>query len=341
MNILIIGCGMFGFGLAKYLAEKFHNDPKTVIYSTDQDKAVIESLKLTHQHPYHYPGIKIPHKVNFILSPNDILPCIDLLVLAVPSQMVRDTVRNLKGMKAGTIVLNTAKSLELETNLRLSEVMQEEFSRNGQIVTLATFAGGTIANEFVEGAPLGADIACQNYITCKSLQKIFSSNRLRIYGNTDLIGVEYAAAFKSIIAILAGIISGLSYPFGSETHLISRASNEASKMAILLGASEHTFSMKSQCWGNDLWMSCLGNTRNRQFGIRIGQGEPVSQALEEMRKQRKIVEGYYTVKVAYDLDKQLGLNNLIFNEVYSIVYQGKNPKDSIDFIMGSIHDEIL
>jgi len=341
MNILIFGCGLFGFGLVNHFSKKFELNDSVKIYAYDINKTIVDSLKTNNEHPYHFKGRKISHNVEFINEYIDVLKQIDLLVLAIPSQTIRETVKTFHNLKLNTIIVNTAKSLEIGTNMRLSEVIQNEMSKLGKPITVATFSGGTIASEFIEEAPLGADIACSNYIICKSLQKIFSSNQLRIYGNTDQIGVEYAGAFKNAIAILAGIISGLNFPFGSVTHLISRAADEVSKMAIMLGASEHTFSFKTQCWGNDLWMSCLGNTRNRYFGSLIGQGIPVDKALEQMKQSHKIVEGYHTIKVIYDLGKELELNNIILNQLYDIIYNGKNPKSAIETIMSTIHEEII
>ncbi len=341
MNIMIFGCGLFGFGLTKYFGKKFNKDPNTKIYSYDIDKNVVDTLKNSRAHPYHFPGHKIPDTVIFTNKYQEVLKSIDLLVLAIPAQTVRETVASFKDIKPNSIIINTAKSLEIGTNMRLSEVIHTELSKLGKPVTVATLSGGMIAEEFVNEAPLGADIACPNYIICKSLQKIIRSNKLRVYGNTDQIGVEYSGAFKNVIAILAGIVSGLKLPLGSETHLISRASEEARKMAVMLGASEHTFSTKSQCWGNDLWMSCIGNSRNRKFGFNIGSGKKVDETLKSMKKERKIVEGYNTIKVAYELGKELNLNNIILNELYEIVYNRRAPKDGIENIMDTINEEII
>lgn len=165
------------------------------------------------------------------------------------------------------------------------------------------------------------------------MQEIFHSGTLRIYGNTDILGVEYAGAFKNVIAILAGIINGLDLPYGSETHMISRAAKEAKNIAVALGAKPHTFSMESQCWGNDLWMSCTGKSRNREFGKLIGKGLSPKEALEKMETEHKLVEGYYTTGAIPKLSKKTNVNAPIFNEIYKIVYEEKDASESIKYLM--------
>jgi len=187
-----------------------------------------------------------------------------------------------------------------------SEVISEELG-NSLRYALAKLSGGTFAQDIVNDAPLGADIACPDKGALKKLQTIFHSKTLRIYPNTDLLVVEYAGAFKNVIVILAGIVNGLKLPYGSETHMISRASKEAKEIAVKLGAKPHTFSMESQCWGNDPWMSCTGKSRNREFGKLIGIGYSPEEALKKMEKDCKLVEGYYTVKTIPKLCEKTGV----------------------------------
>ena len=133
--------------------------------------------------------------------------------------VMTDTYDNLKD---GAIILNTAKALEIGTSKIFSEVIKEEITSTSINYSIAKLSGGTFAVDLVNDVPLGADIACENPSALKILQEIFHGTTLRIYGNTDLIGVEYAGAFKNVIAIFTGIINGLGLPYGSETHMISR-----------------------------------------------------------------------------------------------------------------------
>lgn len=336
INISIYGCGMFGFALAKHFGEKYKTNNQYKIMSYDRNKEVVEHINRNKCHPYHFPHVKLSDKNKITNDIQSFIADADILILAVPSQSVRAVARDAKKyINKNLIIVNTAKALECKTNKRLSEVINEELSGNEYTHRLAHFSGGTIAQDIVNGAPLGADIACENIQTCKMLQDMFSNENLRVYGNTDMIGIEYAGAFKNVIAILAGITNGMGLPYGSETHLISRAAKEAKDIAVRLGAKEHTFSMESQAWGNDLWMSCTGDTRNRYFGELIGKGESPDNALQILKNDHKIAEGYNTAKIIPKLSKDVGCDLDILMHIHYILFNHKKCSTAINEIMNT------
>ena len=329
-KICIYGCGMFGFALAKHFGDKFEKNPKYEIISYDRKRYVVDHINETKCHPYHFTHIKLSDKNKVTNDIYSFIDGADILILAVPSQSIRDVTNGLKrNICEDVIIVNTAKALECKTDKRLSEVINEYLPNN----KIAHFSGGTIAQDLVNGAPLGAEIACEDIQTCNMLQILFSNERLRVYPNLDIVGVEYAGAFKNIIAILAGIISGMGLPYGSETHFISMAAKDAKHAALCLGAKEHTFSMESQSWGNDLWMSCTGNTRNRRFGGLIGEGANSANALDTLKKEHKLVEGYYTAKSIPNLCSNTNYDSFILMQIYEILYNNKKCSDAINDIM--------
>ena len=182
-------------------------------------------------------------------------------------------------------------------------------------------------------AALGAEIGCEDYVTAKQLQELMSNQHLRVYANTDITGVEYAGSLKNVISIGAGISDGLKNPYGSKTLMISRASAEAKHLALKLGAKEHTFSTESQAWSNDLWMSCIGNTRNRYLGELIGKGCSVDEALEILTKEHKIAEGYPTAKVVHSLAVEHNVEVPVMDKIYEILYEAKKPKEAMYELM--------
>ncbi len=342
MKIGIIGTGMFGFAISRYLGRKYLSGETVSIVAYDINKKLIEHLKKTREHLYHFKGKKLPKNVLVTNNKIEAVRDADIIILAVVSQAIREVIKEIKDyLKNGVVIVNTAKALEIETGKTFSEVITEEMKNQGLNFVVAKLSGGMFAEDLVNDAPLGADIACEDKDILRKLQKIFHSSTLRVYANTDLIGVEYAGAFKNVIAILAGIINGLGLPYGSETHMISRAAKEAKEIAVALGAKPYTFSMESQCWGNDLWMSCTGKSRNREFGRLIGSGSSPKEALREMEKKHKLVEGYYTTGVIPMLCEKTGVRAPILNEVYKIVYEEKNPLESIKDIMNREVENII
>jgi len=325
---------MFGFALAHHLGVKYLENKENTIVTYDSNSELMRHLETDRSHPYHFKDKKLPKNVYFARTKKELIEDADVVILAVTSQAIREIIKEIKAyLKDNIIIVNTAKALEIGTNKLFSEVIEEGISNTTSNYTIAKLSGGTFAEDLVNDAPLGADISCENIVVLKKLQEIFQGRNLRIYGNTDLIGVEYAGAFKNVIAILAGVINGLGLPYGSETHMISRAAKEAKEIAVALGAHPHTFSMESQCWGNDLWMSCTGRSRNREFGRLIGTGLSPSDALEKMKAGRKLVEGYYTIGAIPQLCKKANLRSPIFNEIYNMVYEEKAPKGSIKHLM--------
>lgn len=334
MKISIVGTGMFGFAIGRHLAKKYLADDTIIVITYDSNAELMQHLRRYRTHLYHFKDKKMPPNVSFASDKKELIEDADVIVLAVTSQAVRSIVEEIKDyFKNGVIILNTAKALEIKTGKIFSDVIKEEITNTAINYCNAKLSGGTFAVDLVNDVPLGADIACVNISALKKLQEIFHGKTLRIYGNTDLVGVEYAGAFKNVIAILAGIINGLGLPYGSETHIISRAAKEAKEIAVALGGKPHTFSMESQCWGNDLWMSCTGKSRNREFGRLVGTGLSPSDALEEMKAGRKLVEGYYTAEAIPQLCEKAKMDSPILYEIYNMVYEEKEPNKSIKHLM--------
>lgn len=297
-KISIYGLGSFGYALANYLSDL--NNDNLIIHGYSRSINKLSSTK-------------------FIIdkSPKELLLNCKVLILAVPSQATLDVIDKIKNyIPKNLIIVNTAKSLDEKLGNRLSCIFSEKL--RGIKYNYALLSGGTIADDLYKQQPLGVDIACTNKKILPELINLFQSKNLKVYPTTDLTGVEYAAAFKNVISILAGIIKGMGFSYGAETHIISRAAGEVEKLVVgNLGGKKRTFTMKSQCWGNDLWMSCTGNTRNREFGVLLGKGLSVDKAIKLMDKQDKLVEGINTIKV---LDKIASISDYpLLNFLYKFI----------------------
>jgi len=146
------------------------------------------------------------------------------------------------------------------------------------------------------------------------------------------VGVEYASAFKNVVSVLAGIIKGMGFSYGSETHIITVIADELENIAIgHFGANKATFSMKSQAWSNDLWMSCTGSTRNREFGILLGKGISAKKAVLIMKKQGKTIEGINTIAI---LDTIVPLKNYpLLKFLHSLIVKKNIKVDAIKEII--------
>ncbi|NQV12781.1 MAG: NAD(P)-binding domain-containing protein [Parcubacteria group bacterium] len=329
LKVSVCGLGNFGFAIIKHLSENAEWVGFN-LYGCDQDKKLLENLRTKHQHLIHHPETKINNDVIFVDSLEELIAGADVLILAVTSTAIKEVIRAVKPhINKKLIILNTAKALDNSTGKRYSEIITEELVDLEYPWTFATLAGGTIASDLFKSEPLGIDIASKDEKSLSLLSDIFTSDNLNVYTTTDLKGVEYAAAFKNAIAILAGIVKGLGFSYGSETHLISRTAGEVEDLALSLGAKPETFAVKSQCWGNDMIMSCTGNTRNREFGILLGQGLSIEQAAKKMKEENKTVEGINTLQA---IKKVIGDDSskypLLYN-LHEIVYNNQDPRQTL------------
>ncbi len=305
LNVSIYGIGSFGYALLKHLDRKA--DDTFTLSAYDYDEKLMNHFIARRKHLYVQRSAKISERPSFAKSPEELLRKCDVLILAVSSDSTKEVMQNIRTFaKKPITIVNTAKALDKNTGDRLSKIASRELS--GIDYSYAFLAGGTIANDLFKHEPLGIDLACDNAAVLKILQPIFESNNLHVYTTSDLAGVEYAAAFKNIISILAGIVYGLGFSYGAETHAISKTAQLIADACVqTLGADPETFSMGRQCWGNDLWMSSTGKTRNRQLGIMLGKGVPASEALRAMHSSGKLVEGVNTLQV---LDKVKGIREI-------------------------------
>jgi glycerol-3-phosphate dehydrogenase (NAD(P)+) len=330
MKVALYGIGNFGYALLKHLDRFKSSDHEIVAF--DRNDKLLASLRKTRTHLFFHKKFKISSNISFASSPKELVNDADIVILAVTSSATREVMKNIgPHLKQNVILLNTAKALDFKTGQPLSEVV------NGSLKTKHSYsvmAGGTIARDLFKHDPLGIDIASDSKDALKTLKDLFSSETLKVYTTQDLTGVEYASAFKNVIALLAGTVNGLGLSYGSETHLISRASAEIGGLIVKhFGGQAKTFSMGSQCWGNDLWMSCTGQTRNRKFGVLLGKGFTNKQALAMMEKEHNTVEGLNTLA---SMKKALGSHfdqYPVLVAIHDIVAKDKNPSAVISQLM--------
>lgn len=297
-RIGIYGIGNFGYALLRLLAPKAASG--VCITAFDRNEEVRRLLRDERRHPDFDVSAPLEAEVRIVDDPAVLARESDLLILAAPSDATRDVIGALRpalAERSSIILMNTAKALDAASGRLLSDVVAENLGGEGPNWRYAVFSGGTIAADMLGGQPLGATVACSDRSFLQPLSETLSSPSLWIQTTDDVRGVQLAGAFKNIVSICAGMTEGLGLAYGAETHLISRLSDEVAEFCISeLGAAPSTFALGSQCWGNDMWMSCTGPTRNRALGRLIGSGRLLEEAEREMRAARKTVEGAQTVR---------------------------------------------
>ncbi|PIU83715.1 MAG: glycerol-3-phosphate dehydrogenase [Elusimicrobia bacterium CG06_land_8_20_14_3_00_38_11] len=322
MKIAVIGAGAWGTTLAQHLIKNGHQ-----ITLWEFDKSRLEYLK-TRRHPLFF------HHVNLdknILLTNALAQAVtkkDIIVLAVPSQTMRDTSKKIKRyIDKNQIFVIVSKGIEIKTGKLLSEVIREELNLIAP-KNITALSGPSFAKEVVRGLPTTM-VSAGDKKNSEIIQKIFSAPNLRIYTNSDIIGVEVGGAVKNVIAIAAGIAYGMGLGDNTAAAIITRGLVEVARLGIKLGAKKETFAGLTGM--GDLVMTAFSkNSRNRNFGELIGSGVMVKNA---SRKIGMVVEGIPTTEAVIKLSKKLKIEMPITNEVHKIIFENKNPKSAILSLM--------
>lgn len=330
----VYGTGHFGYALLHHLEHKAGSQIELKAY--DRNPQIRASLATQRQHPLYESGSLLAEHVRIVDSVAELMDGLEILILAVTSISMREVSARIAAepWTSPLTIVNTAKALDYQTGRRLSEIVAEVISNPSQPVTYAALAGGTIAGELLSQNPLGMTIACLDRGKLGELKWLFGSPNMWVEVTTDLVGVEHAGAFKNVIAICAGMVRGLGFSYGAETHLISRMAQEAEKFCIgCLGAAPETFSIGSQCWGSDLWMSCTGSSRNRALGELLGEGQSLQEANEQMAAQQKTVEGVQTLRALDAILQDYPDELRLIRTAHQVILHNAPPKTLVDALM--------
>lgn len=320
-TVSVIGSGSWGTALSVLLAKK-GLDVRLWGYKKDTFDAIIRER----ENRKYLPGVEIPQNVQVFLKQEEAIQGGDLVLLSVPSQAVRTTAQSISSYIAdGQIVINTAKGLEVKTLKRLSQVIQEEIPQGRAVV----LSGPSHAEEVARDIPTTVVSASEDIDAAELVQDVFMSSSFRVYTNSDLIGVETGGALKNIIALAAGISDGLGFGDNTKAALMTRGIAEIARMGNAMGASILTFAGLSGV--GDLIVTCTSmHSRNRRAGILIGQGNSLDEALKDVGM---VVEGVTTCEAAYELSRSLNVEMPITEQLYEVLFQGKDPRAAVEELM--------
>lgn len=321
MKICFLGAGSWGTALAFILSDKNYE-----INMWTKEEEHFNSLVETRENSKYLPGVKLKEKIKFY---NDIGKAIDgaeIVVLAIPSQAVRSVLEVAKGYtNKDQIIVNVAKGIENGTHMRISEVVEEILPSNKYVI----LSGPSHAEEVSRYTPTTIVSASYDCDAAEKVQDVFMTESLRVYTNTDVIGVEVGGSLKNIIALGAGISDGLGYGDNTKAALMTRGISEMARLGEAMGGKPDTFAGLSGI--GDLIVTCTSmHSRNRRCGIMLGEGLSLEESIDKIGM---VVEGAYTVKAAYELSLEYGVDMPITKEIYTVLYEGANAKESVLSLM--------
>ena len=305
----------------------------------------LEQIEQNRENKKFLPGYKLPEQLVFEADDELIMAGADLIVSAVPCQFMRGVWKRLKDyVPQGVPIVSVAKGIENDTLLRPTQIigeildekrgMRDEGRRmrdEGRGMRFAVLSGPTIADELARRLPATACAAAEDEALAKEIQHTFSDGVpwLRVYTNTDIVGVELAGAMKNIIAIAAGIIDGTDAGDNAKAALLTRGLAEITRLGVTMGAKEQTFAGLTGL--GDLVTTCISpKGRNRSFGERVGKGQTAEQA---QRATESVVEGVATCKSVVALGARYNVEMPITQAVYEVLFEDKPVQTAISDLM--------
>ena len=324
-DIGIIGAGSWGTAIASLLA---HNGHRITLWVYEDE--VCKHIANHRENHVYLPGIPIPDLVMSTQSFSEASTNKDLIVSAVPSQLVRQIITKcVPSIDNRTTIVSLSKGIENETLKFMSGVFEEIFP-NKLYSQTAFLSGPSFAKEVAQHLPTAVVVASINQEIAEKVQQVFATPFFRVYTSNDVIGVELGGALKNIIAIAAGCSDGLGFGHNTRAAIITRGLAEISRLGIKAGAHSLTFSGLSGL--GDLVLTCTGAlSRNRSVGIKLGEG----MALEKIVASSKMVaEGIKTTQSAFQLAQRLKVEMPIVEQVYQILYHNKDPRQAVTDLMG-------
>jgi glycerol-3-phosphate dehydrogenase (NAD(P)+) len=318
MKVTVIGAGAWGTALANLLCQ---NQNAVTLWGHEPDHVL--TMKQTGRNELFLPGIPLARDLAFEPDLATAATGSECVVVALPSKFLRAVTGRLPDF--GGIAVSVTKGIESESGLTMSGVLRETMPK----ATAAAMSGPTLALEVAREIPAAIVAAHADRNVARTVQRLFHRPSFRVYTSDDVVGVELGGALKNVVAIAAGMGDGVGFGDNAKAALITRAISEIRRLGMACGAAAETFSGLSGL--GDLAVTCFSRlSRNRAFGERIGRGEKVEAILASTIT---VAEGYPTAPAARQLARKFGIETPIMDEVYAMLYEGKNVRQAVQDLM--------
>jgi glycerol-3-phosphate dehydrogenase (NAD(P)+) len=323
-KIGVIGAGAWGTALAMLLADKGHD---VALWMYEQDLA--EETARTRENRVYLPGFILPASIAVTSSLEAAVRDRPFILSVVPSHTARTVARHFSPhLSHDAVIISASKGIEIDTLMPLSEVFKDVLPQKYH-KRLCFLSGPSFAKEVAQKMPTAIALASYDPAIGKKAQDVLSNSYFRVYTNPDVIGVELAGSLKNVVAIAAGVLEGMGFGYNTTAALLTRGLAEMARLGIAMGAHLATFSGLAGM--GDLVLTCTGGlSRNRTLGARLGKGEKLD---DIMRGTKTVAEGVKTARAARDLAKKYGVEMPIVDEVYRLLYEGKDPKLAVKDLM--------
>ena len=328
--VTVLGGGSWGTALAQLLACA-GRDVALLL----RDATLAARINETRENDRYLAGVKLHSGIRAVAwSPgqaagDSVLAATRLLVLSVPCQSLRGSLRTLAGLLPENCVLvNTAKGIEVAEGVTGEVMVRAELP--GYVGRYAILSGPSFAREVAEMKPTAVVLGCRDEVLGAALREVFATPWFRSYSSTDVTGVELGGAIKNIIAIAAGLSDGLGFGLNARAALVTRGLAETGRFGRALGARPETFMGLSGL--GDLMLTCSGDlSRNRQVGLRLGKGEGLAEIIASMRA---VAEGVKTTDAVEALADAHGIDMPVTSTMHAVLHGRLPAREALQTLMG-------
>ena len=324
-TIGVVGTTGWGTTLAIITAREGHT-----VRLLARSEAEATRLRLANENSKYLPGASFHPSMTVTHEPTEVLGGADLTILAVPSNTLRQNVKDVAAhVDRDTVLVSAVKGLEIETGCRMSEVISQEMQGNLSI-PICALSGPNLAREIIRGKFSSTVVASPDEDAAKRAQSILNSSVFRVYTNTDIIGVELGGTLKNIIAIGAGICDGLQMGDNVKAAFMTRGLVEIARLGVAAGARQMT--MAGLAGMGDLIATCSSAlSRNHQVGVLLSKGRSLQEIRAEMLN---VAEGINTTAAARDMAAELCVEMPITEVTYRVLFEGMSVDRAVSELMG-------
>lgn len=317
----IVGAGSWGTTLAAHVAGAGHG---TLLW--DVDPAVIREIHAKHTNSRSLPKVRLDRAIHATSDLGELASATSTLVLAVPSTAMRAVVTALgPHVRADHLVIHTAKGLERGSAARMTEIIRDETCCK----RFGVLSGPNLAPEVLAQQPSATVIASRYPEVIETAQRFFVRPFFRVYGSTDVVGVEIGAAVKNVLSLAMGFVAGMGLGQNTRSLIVTRGLAEMIRIGVRMGADPATFNGIAGI-GDLIGSGMSRESANFAVGELIAHGRKVEAA---MREVGHFAEGVPTADALHTLLERTPVDAPLSRGVYQVLYQGAATSEVLESLM--------
>lgn len=325
LSAAVVGTTSWGTTLAILMAKQGH---QVKLWARTEEEAAL--LQRERENKRFLPGFPFPTSLQVTASPDNAFGQARLVLFAVPSKSLRANAQHLGGaIQPDAVVISATKGLEVDTGLRMSQVLAQELPESLRS-HICALSGPNLSGEIAQEWPSTTVVASEDEQSASIAQAALMTPYFRVYTNNDMVGVELGGALKNVIAIGAGISDGLGYGNNTKSAFVTRGLTEITRMGVAAGANALTFAGLAGL-GDLVATATSPLSRNRYLGEQLAKGR----SLEEIQaSMQNVAEGVDTSAAAVKMAKQLNVEMPITEATYRVLFQGLDPHQAVVELLG-------